>query len=213
MKSSDSRVSTLVAPQRFIGRTLFWMRWTMITLVFVLVLLQPAPPLALLPSWALLLLFVGYNVLNDLLQRRLAWSRFVMAQAVLDLFIIGGIYFLRAEPGGPFFLLFFLAVACAAATLSVRLSLLYTGAIIGIVVLLELFFVSPPTVLVRQYHIESRLALLVLSGVGMTVVLRSLLLEQQAMGDQNRHQTQPLIPLALAAKAAFDAAGSEGGLA
>lgn len=26
-----------------------------------------------------------------------------------------------------------------------------------------------------------------------------------AMGDQNRHQTQPLIPLALAAKAAFDA--------
>lgn len=194
MNSSNSGELILVAPRYFVGRTLFWMRWTTTTLVSLLVLLQPAPPLTRFPSWVLLLLFVGYNVLGDLLQTRLPWSRFVMAQAMMDLLVIGGIYFLRAEPGGPFFLLFFLAVVCAAATLSARLSLLYTGAIIGVIVLLELFFVSPPTGLVPQYHIESRLALLALSGLGMIVVLRSLLLQQQAV-QAAREEAQHLLHL------------------
>lgn len=194
MKSSDDGEVTLGAPQRFIGRTLLGMRWTTIPVVLMLVLLQPTPPLARLPSWVLLLLFAGYNGLNDLLQRRLVWLRFVMAQAVLDLFVIGGIYFLHAEPGGPFFLLFFLAVACAAATLSVRLSLLYTGVTIGMIVAVELTLVSPPGRLVQQYHIESRLALLALSGVGMTAVLRSLLLQQQA-AQAARAEAQHLLHL------------------
>jgi signal transduction histidine kinase len=128
----------------------------------------------------LILMLVGYNLLAEGLRRWLPWSHFVLGIAGLDLLAIGIVYFLRAEPGGPLFLLFCLTITCAAATLTVGLSLLYTTIVIGAVAALELTFISPAIALVRQYHIESRLTFLALLGMGMTVLYRSLILQQQA---------------------------------
>ncbi len=195
MHATDPRSLTTIEPPQFLSRTLYWMRWATIGVVFLLVLLQPEVGRTRVPPWILIFLFVAYSLLTNWLQTWLPWSRFALWQAAVDLAMIGAIYYLQAKPGGPFFLLFFFAIACAAATLPLRLSLLYTAIAACTAVMIELSFVDVTAMSPQQYNLEARLAFLVLFGGGITVLLHGLLLQQQSF-QVAREEAQRLTHLA-----------------
>jgi len=74
--------------------------------------------------WALVVAFAGYSLLLDLLAPRVFRTRPLVALAALTLPASAGLYALGAEPGG----VFFLASDYAAASLTVRGTLLYVAA-------------------------------------------------------------------------------------
>jgi len=95
----------------------------------------------------------------------------------VDLPLAGTLYFLGGEPGGPLFVLFFLAVDSSAAGLSLRGTVLYTAVsavtVAGVDLMLMVF--SPTDSDVRM--IGAGMVRLALTGVGMAIVTRRLTLE------------------------------------
>lgn len=167
-------------PSRFVGRTLRWVRWATIAALLLLTLVQPEQARAGLPMWVLVLLFAVYNLFVDLFLRELAWARFVTWRAILDALAVGFVYFLGPEPGGPLFVLFFLAVVCATASMPLGSSLLYTAVLAGIAAILDLGLPAARAVADTINHLGSRLVVLGLVGAGMAILTRRLVLEQDA---------------------------------
>ncbi len=156
------------------GPALLWMRWVIIATVLSITLLWPVRGNAGLPLWQLAALFAGYNLLMDLLQPRIRWLRVPGVTATLDLLAAGGVYFMDHQPGGPTFILFYLVILSAVTTLSLRGVLLYTVAIIAVVILIAptLPFWSATPENLRQ--LSSRIVVLALVGVGSVVTARRL---------------------------------------
>ena len=94
------------------------MEWAIIAVLLLLTLAQPSVGRAGLPTWLLVLMFAVYSLLYHLLQRWVPRLRSFTLKYVLDLPITALVYFLGPRPGGLLFVLFFLAVVCAAASLS-----------------------------------------------------------------------------------------------
>ncbi len=90
------------------------------------------------------------------------------------------LYLVSTEPGGPLFVLFFLAVDSAAASLTLRDTLLYTAAVAIVAAVVEsmlpLWSSTPRDI--RQ--LIARLVMLGLVGAGMAIVTRRLTLEHDA---------------------------------
>ncbi len=124
-------------PSHYLTQALSRLRWATIATLLLLTLLQPTIGRAGLPSWALLLLFAGYNGLCQWLQITWPTLHSFARQAIMDLPTIGLVYALSAQPGGAPFVLVVLAVVCAAVILSSRGTLLYTAAAALIVAAVE----------------------------------------------------------------------------
>ncbi|MBA3304636.1 MAG: HAMP domain-containing histidine kinase, partial [Thermoleophilaceae bacterium] len=90
------------------------------------------------------------------------------------------LYALGAEPGGPLFLLLFLAADCAAVSLPLRAAVLYTGAAAAIAAITDVVLLmwSPTGGDIRLLVV--RLAMLGLVTVGMAILTRRLAMEQEA---------------------------------
>lgn len=166
--------------QRFLRRALSGMRWAIIGALLVITFLQPTASRVDLPTWTLIVLFAGYNLGIQLMQRRLAPPRSLVVGAMLDLPVIGVLYFLGNEPGGPLFVLFFLAVDSAAAGMALRGALVYTGIAILLAAGTDLVWmlVLPTPGDVRM--LVARMLTLALVGVGMAIVSRRLVMEYAA---------------------------------
>jgi signal transduction histidine kinase len=164
---------------RFLDRTLFWLEASTIAVLLLITLAQPTTSRVGLPTWGLVLLFAGYSLVAALLQRRLHSLRAFAWRYVVDLVVIALLYFLGAEPGGPLFVLFVLAIDCAAATMTLRGTLLYTAAALAIVGAIDLVLLSGPASAGALGVLTTRLVVLALIGVGMAIVVRRLLLEQE----------------------------------
>ena len=143
-------------------------RWTTILLVFLLALAEPLRGRADLPTWSLVLAFAGYNLLLDLLHHRFAWLRSYSHSAVLDLIAAGSVYVLGAEYGGPLYVLVFLAVVCAAATLSLRGSILYAATAAALVIAGEPTLYERLSVSEAVRDLGARTIMLALVAVGTT---------------------------------------------
>lgn len=102
-------------------------RWATLVALLLLTAVQPQHGRTFLPSWALILIFVGYNVLVEYLRRRWGWLRSFARVPVLDLPVVAVLYYLSVQPGGPLFVLFLLVATCAAAVLRLRDSLVFTA--------------------------------------------------------------------------------------
>ncbi len=116
------------ALDRYLRRALMLLRWITLAVLLAIVVMQPAVGYRRLPMWALVALFAGYSLLIDLVSVRMVRSRPSVAMAALTLPAAAGLYALGAEPAGVLFVLFFLAVDYAAASMTVRGTLLYVAA-------------------------------------------------------------------------------------
>ena len=167
-------------PHRFLRRALFRLRWATILILLPVTFMQPTVGRAGLPTWALILTFAGYNLLVEVLRGRVSALRSYTVVALLDLPVVGLLYSLAAEPGGPLFLLLFLAADCAAVSLTLRGALLYTGAVATLAALTDsvalMWSPTPPDIRL----LVVRLTMLALVALGMASLSERLMLEGAA---------------------------------
>ena len=165
---------------RFLKRSLFRLESATIAVLLLITLAQPTVSLVGLPTWALVLFFAVYTLLAQLLQHQLRSLRYFAWRYLADLPGISLIYFLGGELGGPLFVLFVLAIDCAAATMTLRGTLLYTAASATIVAVIDLVLLSGSPSFGEVQNLLTRLLVLALIGVGMALLRRRLRLEQEA---------------------------------
>lgn len=165
---------------RFLGRVLSPLRWATLTVLLLLTLIQPVPSRGGVPNWVLVLCFVGYNACVDVLRHQSPRLRSFAWVALTDLPVATLLYLLSTEPGGPLFVLFFLAVDSAAASLTLRATLIYTAVagVLATAIEVMLPFWSSTERDIRQ--LVARLVMLALVGVGMAIVTRRLALEHES---------------------------------
>ncbi len=163
----------------YLERALFWLEWVAMGLLLVITLVRPRSGLAGIPTWALVLAFAGYSLLANLAQSWLGTPRAFARRYVLDLPVTALVYFLAGEPGGPLFLLFVLAIDCAAASMSLRGTLIYTAVAAVTVGAIDLILYrgAPGPVDVRL--LLTRVVIVALVGVGMAILTRRLALEHE----------------------------------
>ncbi|MGE5335747.1 MAG: sensor histidine kinase [Nitrososphaerota archaeon] len=155
-------------------------RWGTIVGLLLLSIVQPLSGRTGLPTWTLILAFAGYSAVVTLLRRPLVWLRPYARIAALDLAVVVALYALAASPGGPVFALFLLLTVCVSCTMRWPRSLLYTGAVLVILVV-----VSPT--LPRWSHdglavrnLITRLIVVVLANVGTILLVHLLNNERRA---------------------------------
>jgi len=165
---------------RFLRWALFRLRWASILLLLVVTFMQPTLGRGGLPTWVLVLLFAGYNLLIELLRSLVPRLRSYTVVALLDLPVVGLLYGLGAEPGGPLFLLLFLAADCAAVSLPLRAAVLYTGAVAAIAAITDVVLLMWSPVAADIRLLVVRLTMLGLVTVGMAILTRRLAMEQEA---------------------------------
>ncbi|MEJ7841906.1 MAG: ATP-binding protein [Rubrobacter sp.] len=163
----------------FLKRALLGLEWGSLAALMLIALVQPTTGRAGLPTWALVLLFAAYLLLVDLIRNKVPRLRAFKLKYVLGLPVGALIYFLGAEPGGPLFVLFFLSVVCAAATLTLRESLVYTAAAAVLTASIAPTFPgwSPAGGDLRELGV--RLVLLALFGASTAILTRRLALERE----------------------------------
>jgi signal transduction histidine kinase len=164
---------------RFLRRSLFRLESATIAVLLLVTLAQPTVSRVGLPTWGLVLLFAVYTLLAQLLQRRLRSLRSFAWRYLADLPVAALIYFLGGELGGPLFVLFVLAIDCAAASMTLRGTLLYTATTVSIVAAIDLVLLPESSSAGGVQALATRLILLALVGVGMAIVRRRLRLEQE----------------------------------
>ena len=122
---------------------------------------------------------MAYNALMELLLRRLPGQRALYWRVIVDLPAAGAIYFFSSTPGAPQFDLIFLAVLCAAISLRLPRSLIYTALATSMTALIEptlpFWFSSAQSV----RELGARMLSLALAGTGTAIVARRLAIEQQ----------------------------------
>lgn len=165
---------------RFLQRALLWLRWPTLLALLLITLAMPTRTALAFPSWILVLVFVGYSATGDIIGHRLPALFSLSRAAILDLLVAALLYLLAVEPGGPLFILFFMAVVCAAAALTVRGILFYTGATVIVASTIDLTFLTWTPTEVDVHMLFVRAVMLSLLGTGMTIVTRRLILEHTA---------------------------------
>ena len=168
-------------PYRFVDHTLFWLESATIAVLLLITLAQPTMSLVVgLPTWGLVVLFAVYSLLSDLVQNWLHSLRSLAWNYVANLPVTALIYFLGGEAGGPLFVLFILALDCAAASMTLRGTLVYTSAAAAIVGAIDLLTLLPgPSSGEDVRALVTRLLVLALLGAGMAIVMRRLRLERE----------------------------------
>ena len=176
----DIGVASRPETRHFLDHALSRLEWAIIAVLLLLTLAQPSVGRAGLPTWLLVLMFAVYSLLYHLLQRWVPRLRSFTLKYVLDLPITALVYFLGPRPGGLLFVLFFLAVVCAAASLSLSRSLVYLAAVAAIVVALDATFATWSWMPVDIEALSARLVALAIFGAGTAILTRRLTLEQAA---------------------------------
>ena len=192
--SGDALRRALTEPLVFLNSALFWLRWIIIGAMLLISLVWPLASRTGHPIWAYLLVFAAYNLLAELLRQRLPRLRPARWVPLLDLPIAGLLYFFDAEPTGPLFGLFYVAVVSAAICLPLVATLVYTAITIALVALIAptLPLWAGTTMDIR--HLGVRLAILSLVGIG-TAVLCQQLVREAAAARSSRDEAERLAEL------------------
>lgn len=164
---------------RYLARTLAMLRWAVLAVLLILTLVRPRPSLVGVPTWGLVLMFAAYSLFGDLLNRRMSSHHVLARGAALDLPAAGFLYLLCGVPGGLLFVVFFFAVDYAAASLTLRGTLIYTAVAALIAALVDLVLLDWAPSAADIEMMIMRLVLLALVAAGMAVVTRRLTHEQE----------------------------------
>ncbi len=172
------------------GGPLFRLRWVTLAAVLLLALPRPMAGRTTLPLWGLILLFAGYNLLIEALRPRVRWLQSTARVALLDLPVAAALYFLGSAPGGPLYVLLLLVLICAAASMTLRSTVVYTAAVAALTAAISptLPLWSPETGDLRE--LGARLIVIGFVGVGTNLLARQLIEEQagnrSAQGEAER---------------------------
>ncbi len=164
----------------FVGQTLSRLRWVVITALLLLTIVQPVDGRTGLPVWSLILIFAGYNLAIEVARLRVRRLRSFALVPLLDLPVATCLYSFDHGPNGPVFVLFLLAVISAAATMSLRGTVIYTGAVAlaAIAVVPAFPWWTRDEWSIRE--LGSRIIVLALVGVGTSLLTRRLVFELEA---------------------------------
>lgn len=176
---------------RFLDRALLVLEWGSLAALLLITLAQPVTGRAGLPTWALVLLFAAYLLLVDVLRNLVPRLHSFKLKYVMGLPVSALIYSIGTGPGGPLFVLFFLSAACAAATLTLRQSLLYTAAAAVLTIVVDPTFPGWSVAGGDLIDLGLRLVLLAVFGASTTILTQRLVLERE-MARSARDQTEQL---------------------
>lgn len=169
-------------------------RWIALAAMLTITLIWPLPGRAGHPLWLYVSAFAIYNTGVEVARARVPRLRSFAWVPYLDLPVAGLLYFLDAEPGGPLFVAFYLAVITAAVTMTLRGTLLYAGAVVlvvaGVAPTLPLWSATPP----QLRTLSARLVVLALVGAG-TAVLTGRLVREHASARADREAAARLAEL------------------
>jgi signal transduction histidine kinase len=166
-------------PAAAVGHTLTLVRWFTIAALFLIALAQPVMGRTGLPTWILILLFACYSGAIALLCRLVSWLRSFQHMAVVDLLVVGALYTLGASPGGTLFILFLLITVVAAATSPLRLSLLYTVAVMVVMIVVSPHLPMSPTGVNATRDLLARLVVLALASTTTALLVHQLEAERR----------------------------------
>jgi len=184
--TADQPVETDVAT--LFSGVLWQVRWVVLAGLLLLSFAQPLVGRAGLPTWALILGFVLYNLVLELLRRR------ITLLPLIDLPVVAALYAASGAPGGPPYVLVLLVVACAAVTLSLRASLAYTGVAAALMAVIAptLPFWLASTWQIRE--LGAQLIVVLLVGAG-TALLTRQIVRSQAQAQASRDEAARLAEL------------------
>ena len=167
---------------------LWQVRWVVLAGLLLLSFAQPLVGRAGLPTWALILGFVFYNLVLELLRRR------ITLLPLIDLPVVAALYAASGAPGGPPYVLVLLVVTCAAVTLSLRASLAYTGVAAALMAVIAptLPFWLASTWQIRE--LGAQLIVVLLVGAG-TALLTRQIVRSQAQAQASRDEAARLAEL------------------
>ncbi|HEV2460998.1 MAG TPA: histidine kinase dimerization/phospho-acceptor domain-containing protein [Ktedonobacterales bacterium] len=166
-------------PAAAVGHTLTLVRWFTIAALFLIALAQPVMGRTGLPTWILILVFACYSGAIALLRRLVWWLRSFQHMAPVDLLVVGALYTLDASPGGTLFVLFLLITVMAAATSPLRLSLLYTVAVMVVLVVVSPHLPLSPTGVAATRDLLARFVVLALASTTTALLVHRLEAERR----------------------------------
>lgn len=163
----------------FLDSAVARLRWAILATALLITLAWPIASRTGHPIWLYLLGFGAYNLLVELLRRRVSSASLRTWVPILDLIAAGALYYFDAEPGGPLYILFFVAVVSAAVSLPLLGAAVYTLAAIAVIAAvaptLPLWTASEPYL--RQF--ATRLVVLFAVGFGTAYLTRLLAGERE----------------------------------
>ncbi len=170
----NSRPDEQGTPAHQFDPALTWLRWTILATMLLITLAWPVPGRWGHQLWPYVLGFIGYNLVIEVVRRRVSSLRTYGWVPLFDLPAAGLLYFLDAEPGGPLFVSFYLAVVTAATYWPVRATVVYTLAVAIVIVVIAptLPQWSPSAGNLRQ--LAARMVVLLMIGIGTAVMARRL---------------------------------------
>lgn len=178
MERSNDIMSSHTELYTFLGRAIFWLRWSTLAVVLLLTLVVPIRTSVGIPTWVLVGFFAIHNVIIDVVRKRYPQRRVFIFLAIYDLLLAGVLYLLAAEPGGPLFVILILAVDSAAAILTLRATLFYTAVVAILTTTIDITIGLPTPSASEIRLLGTRLIVLVLLGAAMTILTRRLAMEQ-----------------------------------
>ena len=167
-------------PHRFLGWCFYLLRVTTVVMLLLVTSIQSSQGRFGYNVEINILLFALYNLVLELVRRRIPALRSFAWTCILDLPVVLLVYAFGAAPGGLLFVLIFLDLICAAISMTLRGILIYT-AIVG----LSISLIDPTLPLwthdagdVRR--LSGRLIILALTALGTAILTQRLQLEQAA---------------------------------
>jgi signal transduction histidine kinase len=167
------------------------MRWVVLAVMLVITLVWPLPGRTGHPVWAFVAALAVYNLGVEAARARVPRLRSYSWVPYLDLPVAGLLYFLDAEPGGPLFVAFYLAVITAAVCWPLGRALLYTGAVLVLVAAVAPTLPLWSATDAQLRALSARLSVLALVGVG-TALLSRRLAQAQARAQAERAEAARL---------------------
>ncbi len=185
--SPDARLALESELHRFLDRALFRLESATLLVLLLISLMQPTRGRAGLSTWVLLCGFLLYNLGVEVLRTRIPALQSFRHKYLLSLLVTTFVYGVGPAPGGVLFVLFFLDVACAVASLKLRDTLMYIGATMAVTAVIDWTFLHWSWTIQDYYDLSARLVMLALFGVSTAILQRRLHLEHvtaRAVRDQ-----------------------------
>ncbi len=113
--------------ESLIPRALSMLRWGILVSTLAVTLAWSFDTRVHYPVWILVIGFIGYNLIAEMLRRKTQVFGSFAAIALLDLPFAVLAYCLDEAPGGPLFIIFFLGIISAGMSMTTRNAGIYVG--------------------------------------------------------------------------------------
>ncbi len=176
-RSPDAPLPVESELHHFLDGALFRLESATVVVLLLIAVMQPTVGRTGLPTSALLFGFLLYNVGLEWVRTRSPALHSFRHKYLLSLLVTACVYSLGPAPGGVLFVLFFLDVACAVASLLLRDTLIYIGTTMAVTAIIDWTFLQWSWTAPDYYDLTARLVMLALFGVSTAILQRRLHLE------------------------------------